>query len=104
MPTLVFTYSPRKDVAFEDFERFLREVDQPVTLSLPSTLSSRILRVQGADAPFQCIEILEITSFEEWDRDAKRPEVKEVVDQWPAYGAVEELKVYPCEEFYAGTA
>jgi len=104
MPTLIFTYSPKKDVAFEDFERFLREVDQPATLSLPSTLSSRILRVQGDVIPFQCIEILEITSFEEWDRDAERPEVKEVVDQWPAYGALDELKVYQCEEFYASTA
>jgi hypothetical protein len=104
MPTLVFTYSPKKDVPFEEFERFLREVDQPVTLSLPSTLSSRILRVKGTDASFQCIEILEISSFEQWDQDAKRPEVKEVIDQWPAYGAIEEMKVYQCEEFYAGSA
>ena len=104
MPTLVFTYSPKKGVAFKDFERFLREVDQPVTLSLPSALSSRILRVRGENVPFQCIEILEITSFEEWERDSKRPEVKKVVDQWPAYGAVEELRAYQCKEFYNSKA
>jgi len=102
MPTLIFTYSPKEGVSFEEFERFLREIDQPATLSLPSTISSRILRVQGTDAPFQCIEILEITSFEEWDRDAKSPEVKVVLDQWPAYGAMDEVRVYNCEEFYAG--
>jgi len=104
MPTLIFTYSPKEGVSFEDFERFLREVDQPATLSLPSATSSRILRVTDENAPFACIEILEITSFEEWERDAKRPELKEVGDQWPEYGAIDELKVYNCEEFYAGTA
>ena len=102
MPTLIFTYSPKEGVSFEEFERFLREIDQPVTLSLPSTTSSRILRVIDDKAPFTCIEILEITSFEEWERDAKSPEVKVVLDQWPAYGAVDELKAYNCEEFYAG--
>lgn len=102
MPTLIFTYSPKPDVSFEEFKRFLEEVDQPVTLSLPSTTSSRILRVTDENAPFACIEILEITSFEEWEQDAKRPEVQEVVARWPEYGAVDELKVYNCEEFYAG--
>ena len=104
MPTIVFTYSPKEGVSFEEFERFLREIDQPATLSLPSTISSRILRVQGDDAAFRCIEILEITSFEEWDRDTKRPEVKEILDQWPRYGAMDQVKVYNCEEFYAGKA
>ena len=104
MPTLIFTYSPKEGVPFEDFERFLREIDQPATLSLPSAVSSRILRVQGDDALFQAIEILEITSFEEWDRDTKRPEVKVVLDQWPEYADMESVKVYKCEEFYAGTA
>jgi len=104
MPTLIFTYSPKEGVSFEEFERFLREIDQPATLALPSTISSRILRVQGDNASFQAIEILEITSFEEWDRDAKSPEVKVVLDQWPTYGDMDSVKVYNCEEFYAGKA
>ena len=41
MPTLVFTYSPKPGVSFEEFKQFLEQVDQPVTLSLPSTKSSR---------------------------------------------------------------
>jgi hypothetical protein len=102
MPTLIFTYSPKKGVSFEEFERFLREVDQPATLALPSTISSRILRVLDEESPFSCLEILEITSFEEWKRDSATPEVQEVVAQWPDFGEVEELRVYNCEEFYSG--
>jgi len=102
MPTLVFTYSPKPGVSFEEFRRFLEEVDQPLTLSLPSTKSSRIMRVLNEDAPFACIEILEIASFEEWERDSKLPAVQEVLAQWEDYGNLAELKAYSCEEFYAG--
>jgi len=101
MPTLVFTYAPKQGVRVEEFERFLREVDQPVTLSLPSALSSRILRVLDPDTPFSFVEILEISSFEEWKRDSQLPAVQEVVAQWPSYGDVAGLKAYNCEEFYA---
>ena len=104
MPTLIFTYSPKPGVAWEEFQRFLEEIDQPVTLSLPSTTSSRILQVLNEDAPFACLEILEITSFEEWERDSKKPEVQRVVAMWPDYGDVAELKAYNCREFYAGEA
>ena len=80
----------------------MEEVDQPLTLSLPSTKSSRIMRVLNEDAPFACIELLEITSFEEWERDSKLPAVQEVLAQWENYGDLAELKAYNCEEFYAG--
>lgn len=102
MPTLIFTYSPKEGVPFEELKRFLEEVDQPATLALPSVISSRIFRVADGKAPFTCLEVLEISSFEEWDRDAKRPEVQEVVALWPRYGNVDEMKVYRCEEFFAG--
>jgi len=101
MPTLIFTYSPKEGVPFEEFRRFLEEVDQPVTLSLPSTTSSRILRVLDEDAAFACLEVLEITSFEEWQRDSATAAVQEVVAQWPQYGDVAALKAYNCEEFFA---
>jgi hypothetical protein len=101
VPTLIFTYSPKAGVSFEDFRRFLEEVDQPVTLALPSTISSRILRVLDEDAPFACLEILEITSFEEWKRDSATEAVQQVVAQWPDYGDVAALKAYNCLEFFA---
>ena len=104
MPTLVFTYSPKEGVSFEELQRFLEEVDQPVTLSLPSTISSRILRVVDDSPSFQCVEILEITSFEEWQRDAQSEAVQEVLGQWPLYGDVPALKAYNCEEFFARAA
>ena len=44
MPTLFFTYRPKPGVPFEEFQRFLEEVDQPATLALPSTIASAIYR------------------------------------------------------------
>lgn len=60
--------------------------------------------VWQADVPFGCIEILEITSSEEWERDSKTPEVQRVVAMWPDYGDVAGLKAYNCRKFYAGEA
>lgn len=102
MPTLIFTYSPKEGVPFDEFARFLQEVDQPATLSLPSTKSSRILRVMDANGAFECIEILEITSMEEWERDSQTEAVQKVVAEWPKYGDTVSLKVYRCQEFYSG--
>lgn len=104
MPTLVFTYSVKQGILFDEFKKFLEQVDQPVTLALPSVISSRILRVQGDEMPFQCIEVLEITSFEAWQRDSQLPEVKQVIDQWPEYGEMASVKAYSCVEFFAGEA
>jgi hypothetical protein len=102
MPTLIFTYRPKPGVAPEAFERFLKEVDQPVTLSLPSAKASRILRVLNEDAPFGYVEILEVTGFEDWKRDSQRPEVQVVLDQWPNFGDVATVKAYNSEQVYAG--
>jgi hypothetical protein len=100
MPTLIFTYSPKEGGSLETLKKFLEEVDQPATLALPSTISARILKVIDEDAAFECVELLEITSFEDWERDTKdpSPELQKVLDEWPNYGKTEEMKPYRCEE------
>ncbi|MBI9043535.1 MAG: hypothetical protein JEZ06_03565 [Anaerolineaceae bacterium] len=100
MATLVFTYSPKEGVTLEELKKFLVEVDQPATLSLPSTISARILKVLGDETDFTCIELLEITSFDEWEADTKvpSPELQAVLDEWPKFGKMEEMKIYQCEE------
>ena len=102
MPSMVFTYSPKPGISPEKFEQFLREVDQPATLGLPAAISSRILRVQTDGAPFAYVEVLEVTSFEEWDRDSKRPEVADVMAKWADYGDLANAKAYKCVQVYAG--
>ena len=100
MPTLIFTYSPKDGVTVDALKKFLDEVDQPATLSLPSTISARILKVLDADTTFRCIELLEITSFEDWERDTKdpSPELQAVLEEWPKFGNMDEMKIYQCED------
>jgi len=107
MPTLIFTYRPKPGVPFEEFQRFLEEVDQPATLALPSTIASTIYRIVGPKEEFPsftCLEVLEITSFEEWEQDSKRPEIQKVIKQWAEYGDVENIKVYHAEAFFKASA
>ncbi len=101
MPTIVFTYSPVDGVSLEAFKKFLVEVDGPATLKIPSAKSIRILMVVDEDAPFKLIELLEVTSIEDWKKDTAvpTPEVKKVLDLWPQFGKVNEMKIYNCVEF-----
>ncbi len=101
MPTMIFTYSAKPGVPAETFEQFIRDVDQPATLKLPSALSSRIFRIKGAGAAFQYLEVLEVTSLEAFAEDGKRPELGPIMEQWKDVGAVDDIKVYQCEEWYA---
>lgn len=100
MATLIFTYSPKEGVSHEEFKEFLDEVDQPATLALPSTISARILRVLDEETKFRYIELLEVTSFEDWDRDTETPspELQSVLDMWPKFAEMDEMKVYRCQE------
>jgi len=98
---MIFTYSAKPGVPAEKFEKFLADVDQPATLKLPSALSSRIFRIKGDSASFQYLEVLEVTSLEAFAEDGKRPEVAPVMEQWKAVGAIDDIKVYQCEEWYS---
>jgi len=108
MATIIFTYSPRPGVPLEEFERFLREVDQPATLSNPSVIGSRILRINDEEAPFRYLELLEVRSFEEWERDTdpalRSPEeqkrAEEVLAQWEKLGDIAGLKRYYVDEIF----
>lgn len=101
MATIIFTYSPIEGVTLEDFKKFLDEVDGPVTLKIPSAKSIRKLVVVDEGAPFKVIELLEVTSIEEWKKDTAvpTPEVKKVLDLWPQYGNVSVMKIYNCVEY-----
>lgn len=101
MPTIVFTYSPSEGVSLEDFKKFLDEVDGPATLSIPSAKSIRLLLVVDEEAPFKIIELLEVTSIEDWKNDTAvpSPEIQRVLDLWPQYGNTGEMKIYNCVDF-----
>lgn len=101
MPTIVFTYSPAEGLSLEEFRKFLVEVDGPATLSIPSAKSIRLLLVVDDESPFKIIELLEVTSIEDWKNDTTvpSPEVKRVLDLWPQYGNVSGMKIYNCVEF-----
>ncbi len=102
MPTLVFTMNPKPGVSLEEFKHFLDTVDRPACLAQPSAITTRVLHVLDKDAPFALIEIFEVKSFEEWDRDAQSKIIQDVMKQWPDFGDVATLKAYKCVDYPVG--
>jgi hypothetical protein len=102
MATLVFTMNPKPGVSLEEFKHFLDTVDRPACLAQPSAITTRVLRVLDPAAPFAIMEIFEIKSFEEWDRDTQSEIIQNVMKEWPNFGDVATLKAYKCVDYPVG--
>jgi uncharacterized protein (TIGR02118 family) len=82
------------------YERFVREVDYPLARRVPTIKSYVVTRLdglwEGGDAPYNYLEVVEITELEAYreslDSDAS-PEVKEFFEQWSSFVG-ESLVVY----------
>lgn len=81
----------REGVAPADYERWVREVDYPVARSLPAIRSYVVTRLDGmladdAQAPYDYLEVIEITSLEEYRAALSGgPEVEAFFEEWKSY-------------------
>jgi len=82
----------REGVDPADYERFVREVDYPFAQRLPTIRSYLVTRLEGlwegGDAPYDYLEVVEITELEAYrkslDPEASA-EVKQFFDQWSSF-------------------
>ncbi len=82
------------------YERFVREVDYPFARKLPTIRSYVVTRLdglwEGGTAPYDYLEVVEITELEEYRRSldpSTSSEVKEFFDAWSSFVG-ESLVVY----------
>lgn len=82
------------------YEQFVREVDYPFARSLPTIRSYVVTRLdgllEGGNAPYDYLEVVEITELEEYRRSldpAGHPDVEAFIREWSTYVG-ESLVVY----------
>jgi hypothetical protein len=83
-----------------DYERFVREVDYPFARRVPTIRSYVVTRLDGlfdgGKAPYDYLEVVEITELEAYRRSldpTARPEVRDFFEQWSSFVA-DSLVVY----------
>lgn len=78
------TYKLKPGVPAEKFAEWSRTVDQPVCIAKPVCQSMSVYIVDGGnqkDLP-AVVEVVEATSFEEWEAATSAPDHAEIMEQW----------------------
>ena len=81
MRTVLYLFELRPGTDHSEYEAWAASVDLPTLRSLPSVRSYRILRTRRSDtqaAVAAYIEILDVTSADDFDRDMAAPALGEV--------------------------
>jgi hypothetical protein len=87
-------------VSPQEWGRFCRDEDIPFTLKFESILSYRIYRnigEPGGPVSFQYMEEIEITSLEDFGRDASSDRWKKGMDDWYRAGGATWFLFYPTD-------
>ena len=84
---LIVLFNLKKGIKVDDYETFARNIDSPTIKKLNSNRSFIILKglhLFGMDAPspYQYIEIMAITSFEELANDVKQSHVQSMLSKF----------------------
>jgi hypothetical protein len=86
MPVRFLISTLKPDVAPEDYERWVREVDYPFVGSKPNYLAYEVHRIEGPvagaeAAGWQYIERIEVASIEQHEIDLASPEGQKMREQ-----------------------
>lgn len=84
------TLHPHADPA--EYEAWIRRVDYPVARAQGAILSYVVTRIEGTlsgegTAPYQYLEVIEITDLDEYRALGDRPEFKQLLAEWSGYVA-----------------
>ena len=88
--TLIVLFNLKKDILEEDYEQFARNIDFPLIKRLASNRSFKILKATGlfgtsASPPYQYIEVMEVSSFEDLAIDIEQPHVQSMLSQFSSF-------------------
>jgi hypothetical protein len=86
MPILISMYNLKKGVSMEAYEKYSRDLDQVVTPRQPGVRSFKVYQTKPTDnhpPKFQIFEIIDVESFEAWQKVLKSDAFKQVVAEWP---------------------
>jgi REDY-like protein HapK len=86
MPILVSMYNLKPGVSMEAYKKYSRELDQVVTPKQPGVRSFKIYEIKSTEnekPKYQIFEIIDVESWDAWQKVLKSDAFKQVVDEWP---------------------
>lgn len=96
--TLIVLFNLKEGVSEEKYQKYAVEIDSPTIKRQPSNLGFKILKglnlfKSKAASPYQYIEVMNISSFDELAADLQKGEVKEMLRQFSAFADKPQLIV-----------
>jgi hypothetical protein len=89
MTTIVVLFNLKEGVSVAEYEAWAQGTDLPHVTALPSVQSFRVLRaaglLNGAAAPYQYVELIELNSIEDFRGDVKSEAMQGVAREFRAY-------------------
>lgn len=88
--TLIVLFNLKNGISEEEYEKFAVEIDSPTIKRLSSNNDFKILKglnLFGSDAssPYQYIEVMSISSFDELVEDIQKEEMQKMLKQFSAF-------------------
>ena len=94
MPTVFILTKLKKGVDQDRYEQWVKEYDYPMCKKhFKSVTFYRAYKAVGeskGNVPYDFVEHLDVTSFEEYKRDGETPEFQELIRQWGEFLESEE--------------
>jgi len=92
MKVVFFLNKLHENIAQEDYEKWVHEVDYPTARSIPSILDYQVFRIDGllegdAPTPYQYIERVMIRNVEAYLRDLQDERLDDFKRAWSSYVA-----------------
>lgn len=85
MPKEIILYSLKDAVTDEEYLRYCDEKKGPLIRSLPSCKDFTLVRITGSQkgaAPYAYVGIVDVTSIEDWKRDAASEPFQDFLKEW----------------------
>lgn len=94
MPSVMILTKLREGVDQDEYEQWVKEYDYPMCKRHFSSVKFyRAYKAVGdskGKAPYDFVEHLDLSSFEDYQRDVETPEFKELIRQWGEFLRSEE--------------
>jgi len=88
------TYKLRPDVDVEAFKKHMATVDQPACRKGRGVRGFDVYVLKPTDkgsVPFDVIEVIDVDSYEDWDRLCTAPEHQPLIEAWKQFGDEQSL-------------
>lgn len=118
MPTMIFTHLPRPGVSFDNFRKYIVEVDMPWNMNNPAVIAATVYHIKPVELdtithgllqqndseiplPFKTVEVMHVRSYEEFLRE-NRPS-KERLEEWSEFGDISTARAFLADPIFKST-